>query len=347
MQHPKNSNNEWDVPDWFKELIVFGIKLGSMTTPNSKLSHLLMAVPRAEPAAFALGAGFSIATFLKGSTQAEEVDLEDLSVGELVQMRTAWSFQNKTHKWLSPKNTVGHLAELVTSPDGSRRTIRLETDGFTTKPTPIMSHRSPRGRKLPDEHIRFFRVPEGTPRRVAESPLEIEMSDVDFSKWEGWEYQINPTLAVFGNSTTIAEVSKLMVRPSSLLPSLPEIPDETLWSIARFDQLANDVRPHFVNSYDQIGSYPLSGTREYRTLQRFPFVCFSGNAAIRNLVDEDGLNGKTVIGLWEQGNGTLQDESLSMFKGEADTGSPIENLEKYLGFTIPSLFPMAAWRPNV
>lgn len=347
MQNPMNPNTEWEIPDWFKELMVFGIKLGSMTTPNSKLSHLLIAVPRAEPAAFALGAGFSIATFLKGSTQAEEVDLEDLSVGELVQMRTAWSFQNKAHMWLSPKNTVGHLVELVASPDGSRRTIRLETDGFTTKPTPIMSHRSPRGQKLPDEHIRFFKVPEGTPRRVSESPLEIEMSKIDFSKWESWEYQISPTLAVFGNSTTIAEVSKLKMMSSSLVPNLPDIPNASLWSISRFDQLANDVRPHFVNSYDQIGSYPLSGTREYRTLQRFPFVCFSGNAAIRNLIDEDGLNGKTVIGLWEQGNGTLQDESLSLFKGEADTGIPLENLEEYLGFSIPNLFPMAAWRPNV
>lgn len=347
MQEPKASEGTWNTPSWFKELVVFGIKVGSMSFPNTKLSHLLIAVPRAEPAAFALGVGLSIATFLKGKTLAQEVDLEDLSMGDLVQMRTAWSFQNKTYKWLSPKNTVGNLVELLTSPDGSRITIRLETDGFTTKPKPIMSHISPRGEKLPDRHIRFFRVPEGTPRRVSERPLEVTAEKVEFSKWEGWEYQINPTLSVFGNSTTIATISQLELKTTTLIPSLPEIPDATLWNVARFDQLAHDVRPHFVNSYDQIGAYPLRGTREYRTLQRFPFVCFSGNAAIRNLVDEDGLNGKTVIGLWEQGNGTLQDESLAKFKSEADRGTPIEDLEDYFGFSVPDLFPIAGWRPNV
>lgn len=341
------AEGQWEVPEWFKELVLLGIKLGNLKEPETKLSHLLIAVPRAEPAAFALGVGLSLSSFMKRTTQAIEVDLEELGLGELIQMRSAWRpVATKPHTWLSPANTVGELVEIRKSGDGSRHTIRLETDRRTTKPTAVMSHISPRGSKLPDKHIRFYRVPDGTPRRVSESPLEIKDEQIDFWTWEAWEYQISPTLAVFGNSTTISEVSTKEIHTKSLNSDLPEIPKATLWELARFDRLTNDIRPHFINSYDQISSYPLIGTREFRTLQRFPFVCFSGNAAIRNLVDEDGLEGKTIIGLWEQGNGTLQDESFVKFKAEADRGVPVKNPEDELGFKIPSMFPLAAWRPN-
>jgi len=347
MESDIQTEGHWEVPRWFRELVLFGVKLGNLQEPATKLSHLLIAVPRAEPVAFALGVGFSLSAFLKRTTQAVEVDLEELDVGELVQMRSAWRpVATKTHTWLSPANTVGVIVEIKTSADGSRHTLRLETDRRTTKPTAVMSHISPRGSKLPDKHIRFYRVPDGTPRRVSESPLEIKEEQIDFTTWEAWEYQILPTLAAFGNSTTISEISTKEILTRSLHFDLPEIPNATLWELARFDRLTNDIRPHFINSYDQISSYPLRGTREFQTLRRFPFVCFSGNAAIRNLVDEDGLEGKTVIGLWEQGNGTLQDEAFSKFKAEADRGIPLTNPEDELGFKIPDIFPLAAWRPN-
>lgn len=201
----------------------------------------------------------------------------------------------------------------------------------------------PAGEKAPPNNFRLFRVPVGTPQRNRNGESLYAKVDKELaSRWEGWDYQIDPTLAIFGQTTRIKDYSRMDFR-DSFNSSLLSVDQLKLLDAARLDNLSNDMHPHFVNAIEQISKFPKPGSPQASTLERFPFVCLDGNVALMNLADEPQLRNKLVIGLWEAGVSALQEYSLEVFMRDAHNYREVKDFESVLGWNSPTGVQCWGW----
>lgn len=329
------------VGPWFESFIELGQKLHEAKSQGKVFRRVLIAAPQSEMVSLALAIGFSRSAFLLGVNRAEPVELDEVVLGDLIQIRGSWD--QKPGQMISPINVVGRV-ESLDKPDHKSVNIRIRYNHDTTlEDRKIMKFRCPSGEKDPLKHVRIFRVPEGTPERPGKTPREFENKTAGASDlkllvktWEAWEYQVEPALAIFGAKSKIIEYGKANFEDEELHKQMLRIGNDSLLNAARLDSLTVDVRPHFVNAIEQVAAFPKKGTSSYTSLSLFPFVCLDGNAALVALSDRKLLDGKCVIGIWETGKPNLQELALSEFVQSAARFNAVDNLPEFLNWAPPS-----------
>ena len=339
-----SKDSPWQpTPGWFNSFVALGENLYRLSASQNKLRRLLISVPRSEFASVALAIGCSKAAHLQNKNEVIPLELNQVGVNDLIQLRGPWV---KNHEiWTNPGNLVGRVLS-VTGRGTSRVRIKFEfdgTSGFVEKV--LASEKCPAGKeKDPLQHFRLYRVPLGTPQRDRKSDRQFETIDgFGAKRFEGWEYQINPTLAVFSQVTKISEYAKYDLLDEHLVKLLGTN-HESLLSAARLDSLSNDTYPHFVNAIEQYTNFPIPNTPQAASLKTFPYVCLEGNVPILNLADDPQLANKTVIGLWETGVATLHDLSLENFLRVAHNFSPVSEVESVLSWTPPTGVQIWGWQ---
>lgn len=327
------------VGGWFTAFVQLAQELHSSQAGDLALRRILLSVPQGDMVSLGLAIGFSRASYLAGLDQAIEIELEDIKVGDTLQVRSAWQTPAKLIR--APEDLVGEVASID---DSSRDSVTLRLTFRTggQKTVRLLRHMCPIGQKDPGKHLRIYRVPAFAPQRPAKTKREFPYRDpkkegtqVWIKKWERWDYQIDPTLAIFGSPTKVNDYGRPEFIDHELHKTLLEVEGDSLLNVARVDSMETDLRPHLINVVGQLSSFPKKGSHSFELLQQFPFVCLDGNAAMVSLSDRPILDEKCVIGLWETSRPNLQELALTSFLEEATRFKLLENLEQLLGWKAP------------
>lgn len=342
---------------WFTTFIDLGEKIHSARHSGLDVRKILISVPVSDMISLALAIGFSRAAYVSQVSKASRVDLTDLKVGKTVQLRSVWN--EKDGKVTPPANFVGVLEAVErTSNAESPVTLRFGFNNGTFLNRNISPRSAPPGMSSPKDFIRFFEVPENMPHKRGDSDLSVrrvrtrkisrpKLKQDEVRRWfmrfEEWEYQVNPTLAVFGPATDIREYGQLLFRDEDLHGSILNIDHDEILDAARLDNLSNDEKPHFVNVIDQVARFPEPGTAQRATFEMFPFVCLDGNTAISSLSQKGILRSKCVIALMETSKPNLQNIALETFLETASQHTSIDDFEKQLGWQAPPGIQCWGW----
>lgn len=341
-------DSEWlAVGSWFASFVELAQKLHAAQLSGLALRRVLLAVPQSDMVSLGLATGFSRASYLARCNQAIEIEVDDVQIGDTLQVRSAW--QVTTEQIRAPEDLVGTVLTLDNSKEDSLSlTLSFKTGG--QKPVRILRRLCPPGMKNPVKHLRIFRVPAYAPQRPGKTKREFSYRDVRkeetlrwLSKWERWEYQIDPTLAIFGSPTKVNNYGTPQFIDHELHEYLLEVESDSLLNVARIDSMDNDLKPHLINIIGQLSSFPKKGTPSFELLQEFPFVCLDGNAAMVSLSDRPILEDRCVIGLWETARPNLQELALTSFLEEATRFSSIQNLESILDWKAPAGVQCWGW----
>jgi hypothetical protein len=333
-------NSDWlPVGSWFTAFVQLAQKLHSAQLSGFALSRILLSVPQSEMISLGLATGFSRASYLAGQDQTAEIELRDIRVGDVLQVRSAWQSPAKSIR--APEDLVGTVSFID---DSSKDfvTLRLTFRTGGQRPIRILRSLCPTGPKEPGKHLRIFRVPAFAPQRPGKTKRDFPYRDLRkeethrwLRKWEKWDYQIDPTLAIFGSPTKVNNYGTPEFIDSELHKTLLEVESDSLLNVARVDSLDADLRPHLINVMGQLSSFPKKGTHTFELLEEFPFVCLDGNAAMVSLSDRSILDEKCVIGLWETSKPNLQELALTSFLAEATRFKPLNNLEQLIDWEAP------------
>ena len=345
------SDDEWhELGEWFYSFFDLAEKLYQAKKFGHYYKRILIALPKSDLVSPALALGFSRAAYRFGDELAKNLELGDVKVGDLIQIRSAWFPQ---HGFATIPNTVvGNVVSITETPETRKFELSF-VPGKSNAQRSIRFLDSPVGEKSPEKHIRIYDVPRGTPRReeLAGKGVQLEIRKiplpVSFSQkqtWERWEHQISPTLAVFGQTTSMEECGKLEFRDPEIHGGVLTLDKDSIYNAARLDSLTNDKKAHFVNVIEQISSFPIRNTPTAETLSQFPFVCLDGNAALVNLADEAILRDKLVIGLWETGSQANQEAALTTFLETATRFKQVTNLEEQLNWKPPTGVQCWGWK---
>lgn len=343
-------DDEWlGLGDWFTSFISLGRKLHAAKAGGLEIRKVLLSVPLSDMVSLAMAIGFSRAAYESNVSLAQRIELDELVPGQNIQMRAIWNEANG--KVTPPANFVGALLDILPGRD-SASAVKLTfefTDGSIV-PRSINPSSAMAGETSPKKAIRFFEVPIGVPhkagdlalstrrireRKVTRPKMTQDQIEHWFQRFEGWEYQVNPTLAVFGPATDIREYGRMLFRDDELHGTLLNIDHDEILDVARLDNLSNDHHPHFVNVIDQVARFPEPGTSQRATLEMFPFVCLDGNGAIASLSQKGALREKCVIGVWETSKPNLQQIALDVFLETASSFKRIDNFGQHISWTPP------------
>ena len=339
-------DSEWgQFGSWFESFVDLGYKLYNARKMGHIYKNVAIGVPKSPFVGLAMAIGFSRAAYIEGTDFSKEVTFDEVKVGDLIAFRGAWS-QPLPNVSRLPRSSVGvvseiragsgHLAELVFEYDTS--SIK-ETKGFNR------ALASNDRTQLP----RLFSVPIGTPqrpemtRRSREVPNETPRSRENKEFFESWDYQVCPTLLIFGPTGRLEDYKRPVVRDEDVHSKLM-IDSDSLFNLARLDRLSNDVSPHFVNAVEQISQYPPIGTPAYESMKRFPFICLDGNDAILNLAEKNVFLDKTLIGLWEATGNQHQDIALRTFAKASSRNTPVPDFAQALGWQPPAGVQIWGWK---
>jgi hypothetical protein len=335
-----DADSDWmPVGPWFSAFVQLSQRLHSAQLSGLALSRVLVSVPQSDMVSLGLATGFSRASYLAGQDRATEIELEDIKVGDTLQVRSAWQAPAKLIR--APEDLVGEVASIDTSRSDSV-TLRLTFRTGGQKLVRILRHLCPTGQKDPGKHLRIFRVPAFAPQRPGKTKKEFPYRDLKkeetqawLKKWEKWDYQIDPTLAIFGSPTKVNNYGSPEFIDHELHQTLLRVDSDSLMNVARVDSMDIDLKPHLINIMGQLSSFPKKGTHAFEMLQEFPFVCLDGNAAMVYLSDRPILDKKCVIGLWETSKPNLQELALTTFLEEATRFKFLANLEQLLDWKAP------------
>jgi len=341
-----DNESEWGkFGSWFESFVDLGYKLYNSRKMGHVYKNVAIGVPKSPFVGLALAIGFSRAAYKEGTDFSKSVAFEDLKVGDLIAFRGGWSQPTKSVSRLpissvgevqAIKSDRGAIAEIVFKFDTNSM---LETRRFNRAMTSTDQTQLPR----------LFSVPAGTPqrpertRKSREVPNDSPRSQANREFFESWDYQVCPTLLIFGPTGRLEDYKKPLISDAEVHSKL-EIEYDTLFNLARLDRLSNDVSPHFVNAVEQISQYPVDGTPAFETLKRFPFICLDGNDAILALAEKPALQGKTIIGLWEATGNQHQEVAMRSFTKAASKYSAVADIAQALGWKAPAGVQIWGWK---
>jgi hypothetical protein len=343
-------DDEWLLlGEWFTSFIDLGRKIYAAHSTGLALRKVLLSVPVSDMVSLAMSIGFSRAAYESGKNSAERVEFSALKTGTNVQMRSIWV--QKDGLVTPPANFVGELVSIESGASSAEKTtLNFRFNNGSSAKRDVFPVSIKVGETSPTKAIRFFEVEAGVPhksgdsntsarkirdRKIKRPNFNQEQIEAWFKRFEGWEYQISPTLAVFGPATDIREYGSLLFRDVELHGSVLNIEHDEILDVARLDNLSNDQHPHFVNVIDQVASFPEPGTPARAALDMFPFVCLDGNGAIASLSQKTILREKCVIALWETSKPNLQNVAIETFLETASQYKRISDFEASLNWKPP------------
>ena len=343
--------------DWFISFIELGRRIHAKQSENFRLRKVLLSVPVSDLVSLAMAIGFSREAYAAGVSHAKRLELSDLQVGKNVQLRAVWV--QKDGLVTPPANFVGELIGIEKEEKSRDKTVlTFRFNNGTTTRRDIFHASAKHGEVSPTKAIRFYEVPQGVPhksgdsnasaknirdRKIKRPAFKQDQIEAWFKRFEGWEYQIAPTLAVFGPATDIRDYGKLLFRDVELHDSFLNIDHDQILDAARLDNLSNDQHPHFVNVIDQVARFPESGTTQRDSLEMFPFVCLDGNGAIASLSQKAILREKCTIALWETSKPNLQNVAIETFLETSTQFKRVQDLETVLGWHPPVGVQIWGW----
>jgi hypothetical protein len=337
----------WDsFGPWFESFVDLATKLYIARKMGHRYSKILIGVPKSEYVALALSIGFSRSAFLQGDNFAQPISPEKVSIGDVVELRGGWDKNPDTLADRLPKCTVGSIRDISKVGQYNWK-LTFEFGGKFAPEQRVFRDVGDVGGKHQTDLIRLFKVPKGTPERPDFSKKSREVNGTRSKEtrmyWEGWDYQINPALVILGATGRLEDYKKPQMQDDELHPKL-EIDSDSLFNVARLDNLTNDVNPHFINAVEQISKFPEKGSATYETFERFPFACLDGNQALLLLSEEPAFDKKCLIGIWEMSGHHHQSESARSFAKVASTFTQIENFSKDIGWNPPPGIQIWGWK---
>jgi hypothetical protein len=244
--------------------------------------------------------------------------------------------QRKDDAVTPPSSYVGRVEKLES--DGIR--VKIDFKGSGNEPTKFV----PGGPYAP----KIFRVPKGVPHGKAK-PFKHEdyaLISRDFDDKESWMrllYQLDPRCISFGLKNRIQQTLDIQIQDQELCPKLG-VESLSLGVMARLDGFSEDTSAHFVNAHEQITKFPEASDEKLETLAYFKYVILDGNKAIDSLVSKPALKDKTIIGLWEVGASSLQDQALERFKQSTIFEfTQVPDLEEKLDWKAPAGTKIWGW----
>jgi hypothetical protein len=296
---------------WFTSFVGLGIYLGRFTDSNSsKISRILLSVPRKEFVSTAIALGLSIHKFKSKASILKEIRESDLlELPQASKLRLVLKY--------------GHLDVMFHKyfPDG--KYLRCTVGGLHKSRNQLTSHIQ-RIYLLPGSH------PEGDYSMSREEYENLEKNDERYI----WRTQSAPSAAIFG------EVDNFKLQASAhmkndFISKMFGMETIALEEAARIDSVSGHSKSSLINGYGGTSEFLKFPIAEGSIVDLFEWIILDGNNAINRLSATENLLDKSVISILELGVPRSQGKAIDTFTSE---------LNRYNSIDVTSLL---GWKPPV
>jgi hypothetical protein len=327
-------NSDWvSAGNWFTSLADLPRCIEKYELNNSPIRRILVTAPNPNFAALAYSFGTSREAFLSDKELSQEIPMEALEPGLLIQITWVWGLAAGDPSSLERQVIIGKFSKFVESKTSYE--FELFVDGRLERKNLNKSY-------VKNNRIKFWTVPAGTPEKVFGTqviPNSPEVSD----RWKFYQSQTFPQCAFFGDGNFTSLVDSLELFEPQLCGFLGGIKKLSMKDAARLDKLTNDLEVHFINTFDQVSQFPKQGTPEFEQMSQMSRVALVGNRAIDILAKKTSLKARNLIAFWDTGRVYMQEQALQGFSQNASYFEKIENFREKLDWQSPNGIQIWGW----
>lgn len=306
------------VESWFTSFVALGIYLGRFTdSESSKISKILLSVPRKEFVSTAIALGMSIHKFRSKRSILKEIRETDLlDLPPTSKLRLVLNY--------------GHLDVMFHKyfPDG--KYVRCTIGGLHKSRNQLTSH-------IREIYLLPSSYPEGDYSLSSQAYESLDKSE----ERELWRNQGAPGVAIFGEMENIKFQASAQMRNDGISKMLG-METITLEEAARLDNLSGHSKSSLINSYggtSEFSKFPYAGNS---IVELFDWVILDGNNAINRLCASENLLDKSVLSILELGVPRSQGKAIDTFTSELNRYNSID-VTSLLGWKPPTGVNIWGW----
>ncbi len=336
---PLEEKADWlEAGAWFESLANLPEAIRIYNAGNPPLKRVLLTAPNPTLMGLAFAFGASRDAFLQHNDLGESLNIDDLKVGDLIQVAYNWKNStpiNGAAQPLERRLIVGEFIESTLAGGIVQLTLICNGERFRTAVHP---HYLSKG------EISFQKMQVGTPQGEFFQVIPA-FHGSNGDRWKFYFSQVDPQYSFFGDGDFMKTLDGLELYEFELCDFLLGAKDGVTMSIAtRMDQLTDDKEVHFVNTYDEIARFPKQNTLAWESLKAVPATVFIGNRATELLSKKTALASKLQISLWDTGRSYMQDQALQAFVASSAYFDQIEDVETTIGWQAPAGVQIWGWR---
>ena len=313
---------DWSFAEsWFTSFVGLGIYLGRFTdSKTSKLSRVLLSVPRKEFVSTAIALGMSIHKFTSKTSLLKEISESDLlELPSFSKLRLVLS---------SP----GHLDVMFHKyfPDANVKFMRCTIGGLHKSRNQSTSH-------IREMYLLPSSYPEGDYSLSQEEYESLDKSD----EIEIWRTQGAPGIAIFGEIENFKSQASAQMRKDMISKMLGK-ETITLEEAARLDTLSGHSKSSLINAYGGTSEFLKLPIADHSILDLFDWIILDGNNAINRLCATENLLDKSVLSILELGVPRSQGKAIDTFTSELNRYNSID-VTRLLGWKPPTGVNIWGW----
>jgi len=318
LQEDPTLGNWSSVESWFTSFVALGIYLGRFTdSESSKISRVLLSVPRKEFVSTAIALGMSIHKFRNKTSILKEIRESDLL-----------ELQATTKLRLVLK--YGHLDVMFHEYFPVGKSLRCTIGGLH------------KGRKQSTSHIReMYLLPSSYPEGDYSLSQEEYQSLAKSEEREIWRTQGAPGIAIFGEIENFKSQASAQMRKDMISKMLGK-ETITLEEAARLDSLSGHSKSSFINAYGGTSEFSKFPIADHSILDLFDWIILDGNNAINRLCATENLLNKSVLSILELGVPRSQGKAIDTFTSELNRYNAID-VTSLLGWKPPTGVNIWGW----
>lgn len=318
---------------WFTSLANLPRRIEQYEHAYKPLNRVLLTAPNPNFAALAYAFGTSREAFLSDKELSQEISLDELKTGSLIQITWEWAPPGGDRTLLARQVIVGRFKKYFDSKVVYQ--FELEVNGKLEQKNLHKGY-------VQNGQIKFWSVPEGTPEKVFGTQVIPNLPDVS-DRWKFYQSQTYPQCAFFGDGNFTALVDSMEIYEPDLCGFLGGLEKLSMKDAARLDKLTNDVEVHFINTFDQVSQFPQQGSAEYAQMSQMPRIALVGNRSIDILAKKTSLKASKLIAFWDTGRIYMQEQALQAYAQNASYFEKVENFEEKLGWDSPAGVQIWGW----
>lgn len=311
LQEEPGLGNWNSAGNWFTSFVGLGIYLGRFTDSNSsKISRILLSVPRKEFVSTAIALGLSIHKFRSKASILKEITESDLlELPQASKLRLVLKY--------------GYLDVMFQKYFPEGKYLRCTVGGLHKSRNQLTTHIQ-QMYLLPGSH------PEGD---YSMSPEEYESLEKNDER-DIWRTQSAPGLAIFGEVDNFKLQASARMK-NDFISKMFGMETIALEEAARIDSVSSHSKSSFINAYGGTSEFLKFPIAEDSIVDLFDWIILDGNNAINRLSATENLLDKSVLSILELGVPRSQGKAIDTFTSE---------LNRYNTIDVTSLL---GWKPPV
>ena len=303
---------------WFTSFVALGICLGRFSeSGSSKISRVLLSVPRKEFVSTAIALGMSTHKLRSKTSVLKKIRESDLlELPPTSKLRLVLNY--------------GHLDVMFQKYFPEAKFVRCTIGGLHKTRNQLTSH-------IREIYLLPSSYPEGDYSLSREEYESLDKSD----EREIWRTQGAPGVAIFGDMENFKFQASAQMK-NDFISKMLGIEMVTLEEAARLDSLSGHSKSSLINSYGGTSEFSKFPIADHSIVDLFDWVILDGNNAINRLCATENLLDKSVLSILELGVPRSQGKAIDTFTSELNRYNSID-VTSLLGWQPPTGVNIWGW----